>query len=306
MPSHRNNLLLATLAATAQSQYVLGNYSTISNTTSSACPAPGTAHVIVARASTEPLGYGIIGVVKDLVLKALPGSNAEYVVYPATLTDYFASESSGVSGMKDLVEAYQSKNCGAPIVLMGYSQGAHVVADYLSGQNVDNFPYNATLAEPASQEVLDNVAAVTIMGDPSINITNNAYHVGNSTKSGLFPRLANSTAVLDSISGKIQSYCDELDPYCASAGTFEFIRVHLGYVDEYGLAASDFAVKQVKAWYEQNGGSGSGSANGTMGMPSATQSGNGATYTGAAASIVAASGLTAMTIAVGSLVLAGL
>lgn len=260
--------------------------------------------MIVARASTEPLGYGIIGAVKDQVLKALPGSNAEYVVYPATLTDYFTSEQSGVTGMKDLVEAYLSQNCAEPLVLMGYSQGAHVTADYLSGQSVNGFPYNATFADPAPQSVLDKVAAVTIMGDPSINITNNAFHVGNSTQSGLFARAANSSAVLDGISGKIQSYCDALDPYCASAGNFENLPVHLGYVQEYGQNATDFVVEQVKAWYQMNG---NASGNGTAGMPTATQSGDGSMYTGAAASVgKGSSGVAVLVIALGSVLMAGL
>ncbi|EGP84388.1 cutinase, partial [Zymoseptoria tritici IPO323] len=199
----------------------------------------GGAHIIVARASQEPLGYGTIGMVKDKVIAANSASNAEYVVYPATLAGYPTSESEGVTGMKELVEAYLAKDCpgNAPIVLMGYSQGAQVVSDYISGQNVKGFAYNATLTEPASDDVLSRIAAVITMGDPSINITSNAAHVGNSTKPGLFERAANSSMVLADIADKSQAYCDALDPYCASAPNFSTISVHLGYVNEYGMDA---------------------------------------------------------------------
>ncbi|KAF2207037.1 carbohydrate esterase family 5 protein [Cercospora zeae-maydis SCOH1-5] len=214
------------------------------------------AHIIVARASTEPLGYGTIGAVKDLILEDVSGSNAEYVVYPATLTDYFNSESAGVVGMKELVEAYMAKDCpnNAPLVLMGYSQGAQVVADYVSGQNVAGFPFNSSLAEPAPESVLSRIAAVITMGDPSLNITNNPAHVGNSTQPGIFERFGNATSVFETsgLEDRTQAYCNALDPYCASAGNFDNITVHLVYVEEFGgggggSTASEGAANNIRA-----------------------------------------------------------
>lgn len=264
-----------------------GNYSTISNVSSSACPSKGGAHIIVARASQEPLGYGIIGGVKDAVIAKIPASNAEYVVYPATLNDYFNSEPSGVLGMKALVEAYLAKDCpnNAPLVLMGYSQGAQVVADYLSGQNVQGFAQNSSIDTAPPASTLARVAAVVIMGDPSINITSNPFHVGNSTQSGLFSRHANSSDVFTSsgLASRMQSYCDALDPYCASAGNFDHISVHLLYVPEYGANATSFVVNKINEYYANA--TSNGTATGTA-TGSATQTASGtaaATHTGAAA-----------------------
>lgn len=306
MPSYSNKkkaILAASLAATLTQAQSFGNYSTISNASSSACPGQGGAHIIVARASIEPLGYGIIGAVKDHVLANSSASNAEYVVYPATLTDYFNSESDGVLGMKALVDEYLAKNCphNAPIVLMGYSQGAQVVADYLSGQSVDVFPYNASLATAASTSTFSRLAAAVTMGDPSINITNNAFHVGNSTKSGLFARHANSSAVLNQLETKLQSYCDALDPYCASAGNFDHISVHLSYVEEYGQVASEFVLKKIEEYYAAANGT---SSNGTMGA-SPTGSGMPAVSTGGAVSLRAGSTV-AMVLALGAAFVCGL
>lgn len=87
--------------------------------------APGCAtgvHMIIARASTEAAGPGVIGGVATMVTKAVPGSDSESVVYPATLTDYANSEGQGVAGMNKLIQAYTQKCPNSKIALMGYSQ----------------------------------------------------------------------------------------------------------------------------------------------------------------------------------------
>ncbi|EME47060.1 carbohydrate esterase family 5 protein, partial [Dothistroma septosporum NZE10] len=198
------------------------------------------AHIIVARASLEVLGYGIIGAVKDNVLKAVPGSTAEYVVYPATLTDYFNSESDGVVAMRKLIDAYVAKCANAPLVLMGYSQGAQVTADSLVGQQVVAFPANSSVDQPLPDSTLQSVAAVVMMGDPSSNLTE-SFHVGNATKNGIFPRKNVASFADTGLASRAKSYCDAGDPYCAS-GNFSMLSVHLGYVQEYGSAATTFVV----------------------------------------------------------------
>ncbi|KAH9827838.1 carbohydrate esterase family 5 protein [Teratosphaeria destructans] len=303
MPSQRNVRLLSALSLLAGCAYAqsFGNYTGISNVSSSACPSPGGAHIIVARASVEPEGYGIIGEVKDRVLSAVPGSNAEFVVYPATLTNYVNSEDAGVTGMKALVDAYLAKDCGAPIVLMGYSQGAQVVTDYLSGQNDANFGYNASLTNAAPNSTRSHIAAVIVMGDPSINVTNNPFHVGNSTQSGIFSRHANSSTVLDSMASKLQSYCDALDPYCASAGNFTHLSVHLGYVQEYGTNATDFVARKVQEYYGNSTASSNPSASSTgstTGSSSSETATAPAAYTGAA-SVLSLDSTAALAVALG-------
>jgi hypothetical protein len=44
--------------------------------------------MIVARASNEAPGQGIIGAVATQVQQTVPGSDSEAVEYPATLTNY--------------------------------------------------------------------------------------------------------------------------------------------------------------------------------------------------------------------------
>lgn len=134
-------LASATLA-TAQ------NSTTSSNTTLSACVPANAVHMIVARASTEMPGQGIIGAVATKVQTSLPGSDSEAVVYPATLTDYLNSEASGVAAMTLLVEDYAKRCPESKMALLGYSQGAQVAGDVMCGTAETNF--NTTQALPSS------------------------------------------------------------------------------------------------------------------------------------------------------------
>jgi len=90
-------------------------------------------HIIVARASGEQAGQGIIGQVATSITQRVPGSDSVAVNYPATLYNYQNSESAGVTAMTNLVTQYVASCPDAKIVLMGYSQGAQVVADTLIG-----------------------------------------------------------------------------------------------------------------------------------------------------------------------------
>lgn len=107
--------------------------------------------MIIARASTESPGPGIIGAVATMVQSSVPGSDSEAVDYPATLTDYVASEASGVAGMQKLIESYAARCPTSKIALLGYSQGAQVAGDIMCGTSEANFnstpPLSAELAK---------------------------------------------------------------------------------------------------------------------------------------------------------------
>ena len=147
--------------ATDHSLYERASNSSAANTT---C-ASGV-HMIVARASTEAPGEGIIGAVATRVQQAVPGSDSEAVVYPATLTDYLDSEASGVAGMKELIQSYVARCPSSKIALLGYSQvrslwvredllirvqGAQVVGDVLCGTSEKLFNSTAALSASLSK-----------------------------------------------------------------------------------------------------------------------------------------------------------
>lgn len=79
-------------------------------------------HMIVARASTEAAGEGIIGTVATAVKLRVSGSDSESVVYPASLTDYVNSETQGITAMTKLIRDYTARCPTTKIALLGYSQ----------------------------------------------------------------------------------------------------------------------------------------------------------------------------------------
>lgn len=86
------------------------------------CPTGSGVGMIVARASTEAPGTGVIGSVANDVAKQIPGSTITAVDYPATLENYTTSEGQGVAAMTVLVQNFTTSCPGAKMVLMGYSQ----------------------------------------------------------------------------------------------------------------------------------------------------------------------------------------
>jgi acetylxylan esterase len=90
------------------------------------CPTGNGVGIIVARASTERPGTGIIGAVADDVASQIPGSTITAVDYPATLQNYQASEAEGVAEMTRLIQEFNANCAGSQMVLMGYSQVIYI------------------------------------------------------------------------------------------------------------------------------------------------------------------------------------
>lgn len=79
-------------------------------------------HIIVARASTEPVGTGMMGSIALKVQERIPGSDIEALDYPALLDPYITSQTQGVALLTQLVQSYAMTCPNSKIVLMGYSQ----------------------------------------------------------------------------------------------------------------------------------------------------------------------------------------
>ncbi|KAF7553799.1 hypothetical protein G7Z17_g3394 [Cylindrodendrum hubeiense] len=196
-------------------------------------------HIIVARASQETPGPGIIGAVAKKVLARIPGSDMVSLDYPAVLDPYVASETAGVANMTDLIQEYARKCPLTKMVLMGYSQGAHVISDVMCGTSETGFP----ATKPQRPAVTDKIAAVVLMGDPSFT-AGQPFNVGTSHGSGIFPRLKpNGCKCIDH---KTMSICDAGDMFC-EAGS-DSLAVHMSYVTNWGDAATDFVVSMVHSY----------------------------------------------------------
>lgn len=169
-------LLLSGLVAAAAAQ--------TTNSSSQACVSGNAVHMIVARASLEPPGFGVLQNISTRVIEQLPGSNAEAVVYPATLDGYQGSEGQGVTAMTQLVNNYAQACPNSKMVLMGYSQGAQVTADTVCGSNINGFAQTQAI----STALTEKVAAIMLMGDPT-HLVNQPFDEGTSTKNGVSHRV---------------------------------------------------------------------------------------------------------------------
>ncbi|PSR83389.1 cutinase-domain-containing protein [Coniella lustricola] len=201
------------------------------------CVSGDAVHMIIARASLEAPGPGVIGQVATQVAAQLPGSDMVSVVYPATINDYTTSEDMGVVAMTKLVTDYASRCPSSKMVLMGYSQGAQVTADVLCGRS-DGATFTTTQAAPTT--ITDKVAAVVLMGDPS-KTTTETFLQGTSTKNGIFPR--QDIAGCGAVANRMVSYCNAGDTFCDSGNS---LQVHLSYVQNNGTSAVTFVLNQIK------------------------------------------------------------
>jgi hypothetical protein len=196
-------------------------------------------NLIVARASTEAAGEGITQrLATQIVNRSKQTVSQEAVVYPAALANYFSSESRGVANAEqELTTAVH--NCPRQKeVLLGYSQGAQVSMDVITG----NSEADGTAA-PVSTAISSHVVAIANFGDPGY-VAGEPWDRGTATLQGRFPRGSAQVTLLAAFGGgsKIAAWCDSGDPYCASGNK---LLVHLTYLDRYQDAAASFVLGKI-------------------------------------------------------------
>ncbi|KAF5315425.1 hypothetical protein D9619_007285 [Psilocybe cf. subviscida] len=212
-----------------------------------AIPAPAAApispctavHIIAARASTEPPGAGIIGaLVAQVQSQSSQSVSTNSPVYPATLTDYADSSAAGTAAVKTLLTNQANACPNQKIVLVGYSQGAHIIGDAIAGGGGGVGLGPQTNPVPAS--IANRVVAVIQMGDPR-HLAFQSFNKGTSIRDGLFPRLS-SQQYSATLKPRIQSYCDFGDPFCDGG---LLTSVHLTYLDRYQNSAAQFILTAI-------------------------------------------------------------
>ncbi|MEU8816864.1 cutinase family protein [Actinoplanes sp. NPDC048796] len=194
-------------------------------------------HIIATRASTERPGAGIIGSLVSSVQRASRQTvSTEATDYPAVLNPYGPSVSAGVRALTGQITAKAAACPDTKLVLMGYSQGAHVIGDVLagSGRQAVSTPNQALDARLAAK-----VTAVILMGDPRY-VAGKSFNAGTSRTNGLFAR--GNDAALDGFAAKIQSYCDTGDNFCARGAS---LATHLGYTRKYNTVAQRFVLQRI-------------------------------------------------------------
>jgi acetylxylan esterase len=196
--------------------------------------------IITARASTEAAGEGITGALVTQVVNASRQTvSRASVSYPATLNNYASSSLQGINALKTQLTNLVNSCPSTKVVLMGYSQGAHVVLDVLGGGQGGSL---GTATAPISTSIGSHVVAVATFGDPR-HVPNQPFNLGTSTRNGRFPRSSTQLNVINSnYSGKIAAWCDRNDTFCDSGFS---TNVHLTYLDRYQNTAANFVLGKV-------------------------------------------------------------
>src|SRR5262249_10454623 len=146
----------------------------------------------------------------------------------------------GINALKTQLTNLVNSCPNTKVVLMGYSQGAHVVTDVLAGGQGGSL--GATTA-PISTSIGSHVVAVTTFGNPRHLVPDQSFNKGTSTRSGLFPQTAAQEQVLNSTySSRISAWCDRNDPFCDSGFS---TNVHLTYLNRYQNTAAQFVLGKI-------------------------------------------------------------
>jgi acetylxylan esterase len=199
-------------------------------------------HIIVARASTEAAGDGVIGALATLIQGDVNATvSQEAVVYPATLNNYASSVAQGDSAMAKDVENAVSACPNEKIVLLGYSQGAQVVGDVLAGGG-GGASLGAETAPIPSADAAKVIAAIQF-GDPRHQPNLSPIDLGTDPGAqGIFPvQSGQSRAAFGTI---LRSWCDTGDPFCAGGNN---LNAHLQYTQKYDTAANTFVKGRLTA-----------------------------------------------------------
>jgi hypothetical protein len=195
--------------------------------------------IITARASTEAQGEGITGQLASAIQSASNQTvSRASVSYPASLFNYASSSLQGIQALTSQLTSLVNSCPNTKVVLLGYSQGAHVVLDVLGGGQGGSL---GTATAPISSSIGGHVTAVATFGDPR-HVTGQAFDLGTSTTNGMFPRSSTQLNVLAGYASRIQAYCDANDQFCSSGNS---LQVHLTYLNRYQTQAENFVLGKI-------------------------------------------------------------
>lgn len=175
------------------------------------CPS---VHLVLARASTEPVGAGMIGTVAAIVQTRVSSTDVESLEYPALLDPYISSQTQGVAALTQLVRNYAEMCLETKMVLMGYSQVINTDLKLKQTTNANEYdrepmslpmfcvvrvksashlPCHKTRRSQARVSFSNDlkfsvlttiVAAVVLMGDPS-HVAHQPFDAGSSAHDGV-------------------------------------------------------------------------------------------------------------------------
>ncbi|KAG5984564.1 hypothetical protein E4U55_004220 [Claviceps digitariae] len=209
----------------------------------SSCPP---LHIFGARGTGIPPGYDLLLPLVEKLKATYSGATSEAIVYPACGggsacggISYGDSARQGTAAVAKAVNDFHARCPNTKFVLMGYSQGGHIIDNALCGGTDPNARITTTDA-PISASAAEMIKAVTFMGNPRYQYPM-SYDAGTCQSHGFDERPAGFKCAA---AAKIQSYCDNGDPYCCMG---KQPSVHAEYVTNHGDAALKFINSKLGA-----------------------------------------------------------
>ena len=186
----------------------------------SKCEAP--VILIGARGTNEVPGIGNTNAVVEALFKGdeiIPTWTLA-VDYPAVAISssdtYFTSVNTGAANLRALITETAAECPASNIVLVGYSQGAHVVGNVLAGVGVP----------PLLEDARNSIMSVALFGDPTFRAGEAYNAAGSGAGNGLFARPAGALSSWTTLGYPtpetmtpvpvpiIRSYCYTGDRFC--------------------------------------------------------------------------------------------
>lgn len=179
---------------------------------------------LVARFGDRAIGfYGL----------PYPAHAIDWRVFESYNVTYQRSKNRGRDELRDYLRAEVAACASERLLVVGYSQGAHVVGDVFSKK-----------VGQLSPNVLGKVSAVELFGDPRFN-SRESFDRGSFTlgRNGLLG--ARSPEDLDSVSTKLRSWCRQRDLVCQGPGDLSD-HAASKYLRAYRDSAVHFLVSRVE------------------------------------------------------------
>jgi cutinase len=192
--------------------------------------------VIGARGTLEPTGMGsTAATASSVAARTAKTVRTMALVYPAAAVGYGGSVDAGERALQQVIASLVSSCPSTRIVLVGYSQGAHVIGNLLDPW----WPIQLSVTQKS------RIAAVVFYGDPTFR-AGDSFNTGTGATTGRSGLFARSFGDLSSVATKIRSYCIAGDWACqALLQDQTSVSIHQSYSSRYSYTAATFILGKI-------------------------------------------------------------
>lgn len=190
-------------------------------------------YIIACRGTFESqdyVGYGFQGALVTSLLNAIPNSNASAVIYPASVYNYGDSVGQGAVNAQQQIIAYHNACPTSAMVLLGYSQGAQVIGQSITGGStyIPVLGGTTTATAPLPLYAGSNIIALQLTGDPNRALGQGTDYDPNTCSTGSStPRNGTLYTNMQPYASALIEWCHQGDPVCCTDGSDA--GSHVGY-----------------------------------------------------------------------------